>query len=190
MTGPGVVEQQDASPRAAPTESSPRADAFRRLAQVHLDSSYRLACAILGNPAEAEDATHDAFVMAWQQWPNLRNPLLFERWFDRILVNTCRNRLRRTTRFQMRDLAEEHDLQRPDPAIAAVDDRHLVGSAIRRLGPDDRVVLALRFYRDLSVDEIAGRLGIRPGTVKSRLHYAMRRMHDALDDPGTREAGR
>jgi RNA polymerase sigma-70 factor (ECF subfamily) len=59
-----------------------------------------------------------------------------------------------------------------------------------RLGPDDRVVLALRFYRDLTVDEIAHRLAISPGTVKSRLHYALRRLHDVLDEPRAREAVR
>ena len=100
MAGRDVVEPGDAIRRTVPSKiEDSRADAFRRLAQLHLDSSYRLARAILGNAAEAEDATHDAFVTAWQQWSTLRDPLLFEHWFDRILVNTCRNRLRRTARI-------------------------------------------------------------------------------------------
>jgi hypothetical protein len=75
-----------------------RADAFRTLADRHLDASYRLAHVILGQRAEAEDASHDAFVTAWRNWSSLRDPELFEHWFDRILVNTCRNRLRHSSR--------------------------------------------------------------------------------------------
>ncbi len=74
--------------------SSVRADAFRDLADKHLDASYGLAYLILGQRAEAEDATHDAFVTAWRKWSTLRDHDLFQHWFDRILVNTCRNRLR------------------------------------------------------------------------------------------------
>ncbi len=77
-----------------------RADAFRALADRHLDASYRLAYLILGERADAEDATHDAFVTAWAKWSTLRDPLLFEHWFDRILVNTCRNRLRHVARWR------------------------------------------------------------------------------------------
>jgi RNA polymerase sigma factor (sigma-70 family) len=125
--------------------------------------------------------------MAWQKWSTLRDPSLFEHWFDRILVNTCRNRLRSTTRWQVIDISGALHPHGPDPAIATSDDRQVISVAMGRLGPDDRVVLALRFYRDLTVDEIAGRLGVRPGTVKSRLHYALRRLRETLDETGELE---
>src|SRR6185503_1586166 len=57
-----------------------RAAAFTRLAEGHLDASYRLARAILRDPAEAEDATHDAYVQAWRKWSTLRDPSRFEAW--------------------------------------------------------------------------------------------------------------
>jgi len=72
--------------RAEVAGQTARADAFRTLADRHLDASYRLAHVILGQRAEAEDATHDAFVIAWRKWSTLRDPELFEHWFDRILV--------------------------------------------------------------------------------------------------------
>ena len=57
----------------------------------------------------------------------------------------------------------------------------MLGHAIATLSPDHRVVVALRYYRDLSVEEIARRLDIPPGTVQSRLHYALQHLHAAID---------
>jgi RNA polymerase sigma factor (sigma-70 family) len=167
----------------------PRAAAFRSLADHHLDGSYRLARAILREPAEAEDATHDAFVTAWQKWPTLREPALFERWFRKILVNTCRTRLRRASRWHLRDISDELTLTAVDD-VAVRDDRDAIGRALMRLGPDDRIVLALRYDRDLTVDAIADALGIPSGTVKSRLHNALRRLHVALDAADAAEVSR
>lgn len=155
--------------------------AFRRLADRHLDASYRLAFAILGNPAEAQDATHDAFVQAWRRWATLRDPTRFEHWFDRIVVNTCRNRLKRAARWRTQDLSEDLATAPGDPMAQALD-RDVLGKALATLSPDHRLVVALRFYRDLTVDEIARQLDVRPGTVQSRLHYAMKRLQTALDD--------
>jgi RNA polymerase sigma factor (sigma-70 family) len=157
-----------------------RGEAFRMLADRHLDASYRLAQVILGQRAEAEDATHDAFVTAWRKWSTLRDPELFEHWFDRILVNTCRNRLRHVARRRAEDLSADLDFLAPD-AYGPTDDRGLLQPAMATLAPDQRVVVALRFYRDLSVDQIADRLGVRPGTVKSRLHRALRGLRSSLD---------
>jgi RNA polymerase sigma-70 factor (ECF subfamily) len=157
-----------------------RADAFRALADRHLDASYRLAQVILGQRAEAEDATHDAFVIAWRNWSTLRDPELFEHWFDRILVNTCRNRLRHSSRRRTEDLSADLVFETPD-AYGPMHDRGLLQPAMDRLAPDQRVVLALRFYRDLSIDQIADRLGVRAGTVKSRLHRALRGLRVSLD---------
>ena len=62
---------------------SERSAAFRALAERHLDDSYGLANAILGNPSEAEDAVHDAVITGWRKWPSLRDPAKFEAWFRR-----------------------------------------------------------------------------------------------------------
>jgi RNA polymerase sigma-70 factor (ECF subfamily) len=175
---PDVLELAE-SP-SVPVRSVPgRDEAFVRLADEHLDRAYGLARAILRNPAEAQDATHDAFVQAWRSWETLRDPDRFEPWFDRILVNTCRNRLR-ASRRQAIDISAEVASATGD-AVGGLEQRELVGAAIAALSPDQQIVVALRFYRDLTVADIAGRLGIPTGTVQSRLHYAMRRLHDALD---------
>ena len=159
--------------------------AFVRLADEHLDRAYRLARAILRDPAEAQDATHDAFVQAWRKWESLRDPSRFEPWFDRILVNTCRNRLR-STRWGATDISAEVALATGDHT-GRVEDRDVIGAAIAALSPDHQVVVALRDYRDLPVGDIAQRLGVPSGTVQSRLHYALKRLRDTIDaaDEGT-----
>ena len=115
----------------------------------------------------------------------LRDPARFEPWFDRILVNTCRDRLR-STRRQATDISAEVAIAAGDEYGRALD-RDILADAIAGLSPDHQVVVALRYYRDLPVDEIAGRLGIPAGTVQSRLHYALKRLHAAIDAPTARE---
>ena len=159
--------------------------AFVRLADEHLDKAYRLARAILRDPAEAQDATHDAFVQAWRKWESLRDPARFEPWFDRILVNTCRNRLR-SNRRQATDISAEVALATGDHTGLA-EDRDVIGAAIGALSPDHQVVVALRYYRDLTVQDIATRLGVPSGTVQSRLHYALKRLHEAIEAADTQE---
>lgn len=168
--------------RAIGSANADRAAAFSELAEHHLAESYRLAALILGDRADAEDATQDAFVAAWKSWGSLRDPARLEAWFGRILVNVCRDRLRRSRRHGVSDLSDELMASPAGGDIAAAAaDRDAVGLGLARLDPDQRIVLILRYYRDLSVDEIAARVGVPAGTVKSRLHYALRDLGVALD---------
>jgi RNA polymerase sigma-70 factor, ECF subfamily len=171
--------------RSAGTQHDKQAAAFVRLAEGHLDASYRLARAILRDAHEAEDATHDAYVQAWRKWSTLREPARFEAWFDRILVNTCRNRLTRAARFRPTDISDEVVAVKADP-IGQMDDRDAIGRAMRRLSADHRIVVALRYFQDLSVHDIATRLGVPDGTVQSRLHYALERLGAAMEAPTPR----
>jgi RNA polymerase sigma-70 factor, ECF subfamily len=159
---------------------SERAAAFRRLSDARLHESYRLANAILGDPDESQDAVHDAVIAAWRYWPTLRDPAKFDAWFGRIVVNTCRNRLSKFGRRRTSDLAE-----RPDPGVqdrsAQVHDREQLERGLAQLKPDDRVLLALRYYRDLHLEDIAELLDVPVGTVKSRLSRAHQRLRATLD---------
>jgi RNA polymerase sigma-70 factor (ECF subfamily) len=179
-----VIEMADSRPTVA-EQPTDRAQAFLRLADDHLDAAYRLARAILHDSTDAQDATHDAFELAWRKWSTLRDPARFERWFDRILVNTCRDRLR-SARRQPTDISGELAIPTSDP-YGQAHDRDLLGDALASLSPDHRVVVALRYYRDLPVEEIARRLDIPAGTVQSRLHYALKRLHAAIDTADGKE---
>jgi RNA polymerase sigma-70 factor (ECF subfamily) len=158
----------------------PNDEAFATLTRRHLDSAYRLAWAILTDAGDADDATQDAFALAWRNRRSLRDPAHFDAWFGRILVNVCRQRLRQRSR----QLSQPLDIE-AGPAISdasqPTSDRDAISRAMARLDADHRIVIVLRYWADLTVDEIAARLDTPPGTVKSRLHYALRSMRPRLE---------
>ena len=172
------ADTMSAATRAEGSDAG-RAAAFQRLADQRLEPSYRLANAILGNEHEAEDAVHDAIVLAWRRWSSLRDWSRFDAWFDRIVVNVCRDHLRQVARRRTSDIAEI-SLSTPD-ATAEVHQRLLVERALARLKPDDVVVLALRHFLDLELADIAILLDVPLQTVNTRLRTARARLRDLLD---------
>jgi RNA polymerase sigma-70 factor, ECF subfamily len=148
---------------------------FERLVSGGLDRAYRLAGLILGHAQDAEDVAHDAAVRAWQSSGALRDRALFEAWFDRIVVNACRDRIRRNRRVRFVPLAAEDDPSVADP-FAGLLDRDETLRLIDCLGPDERVVIVLHYWADLPLTAVADRLGWPVGTVKTRLHRALEAM--------------
>ncbi len=157
-----------------------RDDAFSRRADAYLARALGLACYLLGDPGEAEDATQEAMARAWRARRSLRQLESFEAWIDRIVVNTCWERLRRTRRLAEINLAGSNPPSVPD-TFAAVLARDSVGRALIALTPEQRTVVVLRFWRDLSLEQIADRLEWPLGTVKSRLHYALVALRQQLE---------
>ena len=155
---------------------------FGRLVDRDLDVAYRIAGVILGNGEDAEDATHDAVVHAWRSFGALRDLDRFEAWFQRILVNVCRDRLRKRRRTPVTELRAAEGRTTPG-GFADVDDRIVIGRAFERLNPDQAIAVALRFYADLTLEDVAARTGVPVGTVKSRLHAAMASLERALTGP-------
>jgi RNA polymerase sigma factor (sigma-70 family) len=166
------------------TTASDEAAAFARLVRAELPGAYRLAGFLLADAFEAEDAIQDAMEKAWLAWPKLRDPDRFGAWFDRIVANVCHDRLRSRGKHRTLQLDETIAGHTGDPFRDALA-RDELGRLIRNLPPDQQVVVGLRFWRDLPLDQIADRLGLPLGTVKSRLHYALRSLRQQLD----RQAG-
>ncbi len=150
------------------------------LLDAHLDSAYRLARAILLDEGDAEDVVQEACLIAWKKHGSLRDPDRLEAWFDRIVVNLCRDRLRH--RQRVREIAPLDWSDAPVQAEQAIDELDLdIDAALDSLDVDHRIVVLLRYWQDRTVEDIASRLDIPVGTVKSRLHYALRAMRSRLE---------
>jgi RNA polymerase sigma-70 factor, ECF subfamily len=178
----------ESGPRGADPDDA-RTALFLRLADREIGRGFRTAGYVLGNAAEAEEATQDAILRAWAAWSTMRDPDRFGPWFERILMNTCLDRIRRRHGVRLVDLDRAPELRGGDPFAAGLA-RDEIGRAISELPTEQRTVVVLRFWRDLSLEDIADRLGLPLGTVKSRLHYAMRAMRSTLERDREREAGR
>ena len=149
------------------------------LVTARVPDAYRLARAILQDDAEAEDAVQEASLAAWRRRGTLRESTRFEPWFDRILINQCRDQLRRRRRA-IRVAAPPIGFEPAGPQPETGTDADL-DRALETLDADHRIVVLLRYWQDRTVDDIADRVGIPAGTVKSRLHHALRSMRASLE---------
>ncbi len=161
------------------------AAAFVQLVRPELPGAFRLAGYLLRDATEAEDAAQEAIERAWASRAKLRDKERFAAWFGRIVTNVCQDRLRQRRGVRVLEINETiaADFHARDAFRDALA-RDEVGRLVRTLPPDQQIVVALRFWRDLSLDEIAERLDVPLGTVKSRLHYAMRALRKELDRQG------
>lgn len=145
------------------------------------DQLHSAARRILRDPYLAEDATQRALLDTWQSLPRLRDPDRFEAWAYRLLVNACHAEARRERRHRgnLRLLASD------EPAVsdsaARIATQHQLDRAFRRLGVEHRTVVVLIHYVGLSAAEAADAMGTPVGTVRSRLHYALKHLREALE---------
>jgi RNA polymerase sigma-70 factor (ECF subfamily) len=143
-------------------------------------SAYRTACLILHNPADAEEAVQDAFLRVWRFRAAVPADEGARRWLYRVLVNACYSKSRTDGRRRSSSLedAPEQAATGPTPeaTAAASETSEAVRRALAALPDHLRIPLVLRYYAGLNEREIATAIRRRPGTVKSRLHEARRRL--------------
>ena len=143
----------------------------------------RTAYVITGSAADADDVVQEAFVKAYYALGRFRAGAPFRPWLLRIVANEARNRRvatgRRPTTVGLDavgDRASGETALLPEDAALAADLRRGLVEAIAQLREDDRLVLAYRYFLDLSESEMSDLLGIARGTVKSRLSRALDRL--------------
>jgi RNA polymerase sigma-70 factor (ECF subfamily) len=163
-------------------------EAFDALATAAYHRLYAIARRILRDGYAAEDAVQDAMVKAWRDLRGLRDPSAFDAWLHRLLVNACRDQVRRTRRrpIELPPMLIEPPEPRDD--LARLADRDELERAFLDLSIEHRAVLVLTHYVGLPAPEVARILRIPPGTVASRLHYGARAMRASLTRAGTRPA--
>ena len=172
-------------------------EAFDGLVRRHQQLVYAVACRLLGNPQEAEDAAQDVFVRAFRAIGGFRREAKVSTWLVAITVNVCRNQRRWWARRRRLiagsldapagDVADKDPPEPPDPGpdpavlAHAREQQRVLLSALASLDEASRAVVVLRDLQGCAYDEIARMLGCRLGTVKSRLNRARLRLRALLD---------
>jgi len=165
--------------------------------RTHSGRVYRLAYRLTGNQHDAEDLTQDVFVRVFRSLSSY-TPGTFEGWLHRITTNLFLDRVRRQQRIRFDALADDAPERlagrEPTPA-QAYDDAHLdddVQRALDSLSPEFRAAVVLCDIEGLSYEEIAATLGVKLGTVRSRIHRGRAQLRSALSyrSPALRAAAR
>jgi RNA polymerase sigma factor (sigma-70 family) len=156
----------------------------------HQTLSFRVAWSITQSSADAEDAVQEAFLKAWRNLGRFEIGMPFRPWLLTIVGNEARNHVRSRSRRIRRELGMAvPDLAPSDPAedSVAADERRRLHAAITTLDDGARSVVICRYLLDLSELETAAILGTPPGTVKSRLDRAKRKLSKILTESGVPE---
>jgi RNA polymerase sigma factor (sigma-70 family) len=169
---------------AAPADWSP--PSWDEVVRLHSARVYRLAYRLTGDPHDAEDLTQEVFVRVFRSLSNY-TPGTFEGWLHRITTNLFLDTVRRRARIRFEgladDAAERLAGREPSPS-EAYDDTHLdadIQGALDALPPDFRAAVVLCDIEGLSYEEIAATLGVKLGTVRSRIHRGRAQLRAALD---------
>ncbi len=164
------------------------ANAFEPLVQAYEKTVYNLALRTLGNVQDAEDVTQEAFLKAYRSLSGYRGDSKFSVWLYRIVSNLCLDLLRAKKRRPTQSLSVENDegeeeiLDVPDEQFSPEHllDRKLTRESVQRglasLPDEARQILLLREIQGLSYEEIGRVLELDPGTVKSRIFRARKRL--------------
>ncbi len=156
-------------------------DAFVSLARAAYDRLYRLALLILRDEEPASDAVQEALTAAWLHIRAVRDPDRFDAWLNRLTVHASYRESRRRHGRVVQIGVVHLDIPDGWDALGAVDARDQLERGFRRLNPQQRAVLVVHHYLQLSDAEAAAVLGIAVGTVKSRLNRATIALRAALE---------
>ena len=162
-------------------------DAYESLLREHETLAFRVAYAIVGTAADAEEVVQDAFVKAYNALGRFRHGSQFRPWLLRIVANEARNRRRalgRRGHLLQRaadDAASGDPARSPEAEVVDAERRHELFAAVARLKENDRVAVVARYFLGLTDDETAAALGVRRGAVKMRVFRALERLRAELE---------
>jgi len=200
VAGPALAARGVAGPRPADLEVLPDAapwtpPSWDEVVRDHSARVYRLAYRLTGNVPDAEDLTQEVFVRVFRSLSSY-TPGTFEGWLHRITTNLFLDMARRRQRIRFEGLGDDAAgrLSGDEPTPAqAFDDRHLDGDvqqALAALAPEYRAAVVLCDIEGLSYEEVASTLGVKLGTVRSRIHRGRAQLRVALEHRRPRQATR
>ena len=179
------VATHAAQPEPNAQEAQLSLPTWEDIVRTHSARVYRLAYRLTGNPHDAEDLTQEVFVRVFRSLSSY-TPGTFEGWLHRITTNLFLDSARRRQRIRFEGLADDmtHRLAGSEPTPAqAFDDTHLdddVQAALKALPPEYRAAVVLCDIEGFSYEEIAATLGVKLGTVRSRIHRGRAQLRSAL----------
>ncbi|HEV8683105.1 MAG TPA: sigma-70 family RNA polymerase sigma factor [Actinomycetota bacterium] len=186
------LEDAELIERARRGDSGSYGELVRRYQQVAVRTAYVVA----GDAADAEEAAQEAFVKAYRALDRFRGDAPFRPWLLAIVANEARNRRRAAgrqaalaLRAAERGRPSGDAVPSPEEAVLGTEERERLLAAVNSMGESDRMVIAYRFFLDLSERETAEALGVPAGTVKSRLSRALERLRARLESGGADEGG-
>ena len=159
--------------------------AYEELVRAYQGIAFRTAYVIAGSASDAEEAAQEAFVKAYRALGRFRTGSPFRPWLLRIVANEARNRRRsagRRAALSLRAAAEESSggaAPSPEGALLAGEEQERLLAAVNALREEERLVIACRYFLELSEDETAAALGVRIGTVKSRTSRALDHLRES-----------
>ena len=154
-------------------------DALRALVAEHGDRLLRSACLLCGDHVEAQDLVQETFLQALHSGHRFAGRSSIHTWLHGILLNLTRHHHRQRQRLVYdEELAQSEmaEFEAPPSSLDQAVSSQALQMALRQLSAPHREVLVLRYFDNLKIHELAAQLGISPGTVKSRLHYALAEM--------------
>ena len=158
-------------------------DAYEELVRAYQGIAFRTAYVIAGSASDAEEAAQEAFVKAYRALGRFRLGSPFRPWLLRIVANEARNRRRSAGRRAALSLRAEESsggaAPSPEGVVLAGEDRERLLEAVNGLREEERLVIACRFFLELSEEETAAALDVRLGTVKSRTSRALEHLREA-----------
>jgi RNA polymerase sigma factor (sigma-70 family) len=162
--------------------------AYEVLVRRYQGIAQRTAYVVTGDAGDAEDAAQSGFIKAYYALGRFRSDAPFRPWLLKIVANEARNRRRSAGRREGLRLRLEEDRPRddaapsPEAAVLAGEPRRVLVEALNSLTEDERKVIALRYFLDLSEKEMATVMGVARGTVKSRLSRVMKKLRAKLEN--------
>ncbi|MEO9221362.1 MAG: RNA polymerase sigma factor SigE [Mycobacteriaceae bacterium] len=194
-----MTTPSDCRPVSSPSEPAPVAvfDAdgtewvmptWDEVVRQHADRVYRLAYRLSGNAQDAEDLTQETFIRVFRSLSRYQ-PGTFEGWLHRITTNLFLDMVRRRNRVRMEALPEDYDRvpgdePSPEQAFSAAHLDSDLQEALDSLAPDFRAAVVLCDVEGLSYEEIGATLGVKLGTVRSRIHRGRQALRAALESKG------
>lgn len=162
-------------------------EAFSEIMAQYWDKVYEIAYGIIHNSEDAYDISQEVFIKVYKSLDSLKNLPSFDTWLHKVTANTCLDFMRRQTKYLVINdvsLIDQYHRDAPIETLVDTSSDHklldVINEAVEDLPQRQRIVFILRYYEELSLKEIAKKLGCSIGTVKAHLFRATRQIRNLL----------